>query len=766
MTEIESQIANYRREIELNPQKVETYQLLADTLRKKGELEGAIACYEKILEIKPHLWGAYQALADIYRQQGQLSTAVATLEVAIKLNPDFPWFYHKLGVVLIELRRWKKAAVALRKAILINPDFYLSYEKLGDVLSKLEKWSEAVATYQKASQIQSLSYWGENKLGEALMNLGEFEEAIAAFHRAVKIDANLYFAVHNLGEALSKLKRWNEAIAKYRQAIEINSNSYWSYHNLGWAEFNLERWDEAVAAYRQAMEIKPNYYSSYNKLGEVFAKQKRLDEAIYAYLNALNLRAQMPAICPKLGEILSERSQSGLKEAINYYRRAIQNQPPRQPHQKEIDFLPRNKKLYLDLGNYLAKRASLNAAIILYNIGLEISRDDGEISRKLEEVWERKKSLIKQTESCKNVIHKNRKSFLGYYNLGVALTREEEWHKAADAYFQAIKLNPTTNWSTYRVWETLDRCGKLEEAANFYRQTILVRPKAMLPYLNLAEILTYQGKIDEALSYYETAIYKQTLRYKPAYIKNYWDAGRRQGPNFLIIGSGKGGTTSLYSYMTEHPQIIGSLKKEIHFWSKHFDKGMDWYLAHFPLIPDGKNFLTGEATPTYLNSLERPRELFNRFPKVKAIAILRNPVDRAISYYHHQVRLNRETRSLEEAITAQFDKLKENNNFWEGKSFYISSGVYVKFLKKWMSIFPREQFLILKSEDFYVEPAATMKEVFSFLELPDYQLKHYKKFNSGSYSNLSESLRRKLSDFFRPYNQELEDYLGMTFNWE
>jgi hypothetical protein len=68
-----------------------------------------------------------------------------------------------------------------------------------------------------------------------------------------------------------------------------------------------------------------------------------------------------------------------------------------------------------------------------------------------------------------------------------------------------------------------------------------------------------------------------------------------------------------------------------------------------------------------------------------------------------------------------------------------------------MKVFPKEQLLILKSEDFYGNPPATMKQVHHFLNLPDHQLTEYRNYNPGSY---------------QPYNRELEDYLGRKFNWE
>ena len=98
-------------------------------------------------------------------------------------------------------------------------------------------------------------------------------------------------------------------------------------------------------------------------------------------------------------------------------------------------------------------------------------------------------------------------------------------------------------------------------------------------------------------------------------------------------------------------------------------------------------------------------------------------------------------------------------------SVYFTGSLYIHFLKKWINIFPKEQLLILKSEDMYENPAATTKQVFDFLDLPYYELLEYKHYFPGSYPPINASLRSQLSELFQPHNQKLEEYIGMKFNW-
>ncbi|MGM0884265.1 MAG: sulfotransferase domain-containing protein [Bacillota bacterium] len=245
-------------------------------------------------------------------------------------------------------------------------------------------------------------------------------------------------------------------------------------------------------------------------------------------------------------------------------------------------------------------------------------------------------------------------------------------------------------------------------------------------------------------------------------------------PDFLIIGAQKCGTTSLYNYLIQHPQIISALNKEVHFFDINFKKGLDWYRSKFPLL-ESKKWITGEASPYYIFHPHTPKRIFQIMPKIKLIVLLRNPVDRAYSHYHHQVRMGTEPLSFREAIKKEESRLKpEIMKMLKDENYqsppyqyysYLARGRYVEQLKTWMNLFPTEQFLILKSEDLYSNPAIVFHRVLDFLGLPRYELKQYTKDNSGAYLKLDLQLRNELLEYFRPYNRQLYKYLGVDFGW-
>ena len=128
-------------------------------------------------------------------------------------------------------------------------------------------------------------------------------------------------------------------------------------------------------------------------------------------------------------------------------------------------------------------------------------------------------------------------------------------------------------------------------------------------------------------------------------------------PDFLISGAQRGGTTSLYNYLQAHPCFELPTTKELHFFDRKFHRGLAWYRAHFPTYLEkcfaqriqGRAFLTGEATPNYLFHPLVSRRVAEVLPRVKLIVLLRNPVDRAFSHYHHILDLGYEHLPFAEA---------------------------------------------------------------------------------------------------------------------
>jgi hypothetical protein len=158
------------------------------------------------------------------------------------------------------------------------------------------------------------------------------------------------------------------------------------------------------------------------------------------------------------------------------------------------------------------------------------------------------------------------------------------------------------------------------------------------------------------------------------------------------------------------------------------------------------------------------------------IVLIRNPVERAYSHYHHEVNMGFETLTFEEAIDKEGERLdgereklirEETYRSFNFQNFsYISRGIYLDQLKDWRSFFNKDQMLVLRSEDFYHNPSKTLAQVTEYLGLKSWDLKEYKKYHQSNYQPMDPTIRTRLSEYYRPFNQCLYDYLDKDLSWD
>ena len=252
-------------------------------------------------------------------------------------------------------------------------------------------------------------------------------------------------------------------------------------------------------------------------------------------------------------------------------------------------------------------------------------------------------------------------------------------------------------------------------------------------------------------------------------------------PEFIIIGAQKSGTTSLFDYLSQHPNLIPSYNKEVHFFDgglnphvDNFNKGLAWYLTHFPLkLELTNNKKAFEASPLYLFNPLVPKRISESIPNVKLIAVLRNPTERAISHYFHEKRKGRESLTIEEALQAEEERLKlvineqdYKNNMFMHKS-YKMRGLYCDQIKRYLEFFPMSNILILNSESLFKHPKNTLRRVFRFLGVDtEFTINDFKAHNVGSNrTKIDPDVYQSLQEYFRSPNESLYELIQEDFRW-
>tara|TARA_B110001454_G_C12694062_1_gene423529 strand:- start:310 stop:1215 length:906 start_codon:yes stop_codon:yes gene_type:complete len=256
-------------------------------------------------------------------------------------------------------------------------------------------------------------------------------------------------------------------------------------------------------------------------------------------------------------------------------------------------------------------------------------------------------------------------------------------------------------------------------------------------------------------------------------------------PDFIIFGVSRSGTTSLYQYLSQHPNIEPCAVKEPRFFDMYYERGINWYKMNFPskfqkfifTTIKHKKLITGEASGAYLQNPHAPKRIHNLNPNMKLILLLRNPVDRAFSHYIRKMKNGSEKLSFEEVveqeksrIEGEQEKMEKNEKYYSSiyhSLAYITTGLYAIRLKHWLKYFPMKQILVLENGEFLRDPEKVYNQAIEFLDLPKWKLSKYKKFSKQRLSiNMDSKTREKLLDYCKPFNKELYSLIGKKFDWD
>ena len=225
-------------------------------------------------------------------------------------------------------------------------------------------------------------------------------------------------------------------------------------------------------------------------------------------------------------------------------------------------------------------------------------------------------------------------------------------------------------------------------------------------------------------------------------------------PNFLIVGGMKAGTTVLYQYLKQHPQIYMSPVKETNFFVRDCESLAE-YSAFFQGVSNEKAI--GEASPSYLDHPNVCQRIAHYLPEVKLIAILRNPADRAYSHFLMKYRQQLHGMNEEEVLNYCTKIFEEDRGM-------LKRGLYYTHLKNYFNLFKREQIKICLYEDLKSDPNPLLQELFQFIEVDEYQINNFNTYYNKGGITKNRLFYNSLNSVRKYFNTSLRQFFPEEIN--
>lgn len=266
-------------------------------------------------------------------------------------------------------------------------------------------------------------------------------------------------------------------------------------------------------------------------------------------------------------------------------------------------------------------------------------------------------------------------------------------------------------------------------------------------------------------------------------------ASLRIDPDYFVIGTKRGGTTSMARWLLEHPDVRGLYpaaenRKGTYFFDVNYELGHRWYRSHFPVgfihrslgRNEGTVPLIGDATPYYLHHPHAAARARRHAPDAKVIALLRHPVDRALGHWAERTRNGVETLPFSDALRAEPDRLAgEEQRMIDDPTYvsfahqhwsYVDQSRYARGLRRWFAEFPAEQMLVLRSEDLYADPSKIYGQTLEFLGLEPHEPAAFAAWNMKPKDQIDSADQAFLEAALRDDVAELETMLGTSMRWD
>jgi hypothetical protein len=250
-------------------------------------------------------------------------------------------------------------------------------------------------------------------------------------------------------------------------------------------------------------------------------------------------------------------------------------------------------------------------------------------------------------------------------------------------------------------------------------------------------------------------------------------SGVRALPEFLIVGTQRGGTTSLFRALAAHPAIARpNFHKGVHYFDVNYERGLRWYRGHFPVRRGERTAF--ESAGYYMHHPLAPERIARDLPGVRLLVLLRDPVERAQSAHRHELARGFETEpSFERALELEPERLRGEVDRVRRGAFshshrhhaYLDRGRYAEQLEVLFGLFGRERVHVTFAEEFFAEPERRYDAIIDFLGLPSWRPPAFERHNARPGPPMPPALRARLREHFAPHDERLAALLDEVPPW-
>ena len=258
-------------------------------------------------------------------------------------------------------------------------------------------------------------------------------------------------------------------------------------------------------------------------------------------------------------------------------------------------------------------------------------------------------------------------------------------------------------------------------------------------------------------------------------------SGLRMDPDFIILGAQRAGTTTLFRVLNDHPDVVRpTVTKGTGYFESNYRRGWRWYRSHFPIrfLADrrtGGHAMTFESSGYYLFHPLAAQRIAADLPRVKVVAMLRDPVERAYSAHRHELRRGFESEEFERALELEPERLcgeeerLRRDPAYESFAFrhhaYLTRSRYAEQVRRYVDALGADRVFLVDADRFFAEPAEELSELFAWLGLRAWLPDEVDQWNAQEREPMDSELRTRLRAVFSESDRELAKLMRRPPSW-